>query len=198
MSKKILIVIAIILLVAITGTVFFIFQSNKGENVVSWIVPNVLQPYIRIEKNEELSSGNLTLNGTNPEMNYFFDIYNYNEETAEYSRLDLIPYVKLNIQNENNIENVVNAKVYYIKDITAELNEENLEEITEFGQVGENFETYLKCKKINKYDEKEQNNNVAHYVAKIALNTEAEEYANLENNLTQKFEIMFGYKQAEE
>ena len=42
---------------------------------------------IRIQKNIEKSSTELTLNGNNKEMYYYFDIYNYDEIENEYNSL---------------------------------------------------------------------------------------------------------------
>lgn len=195
MSKKILLSILIILIIVIGGTVFYIFMENSEEDSTVWVVPNVLEPYIRIQKNEELSSTEVTLNGNNKEMYYYFDIYNYDDITAEYSQLELLPYVKLNVQNDSNIQNLVNINLYYIKDISLGFAPENIEEITTKGDAGTNFENYFECKKLGVYNKDNNSENVAHYVAKITLNTENQEYIDLTQNIAQKFEVVLGYKQ---
>lgn len=196
MSKKILLVIVIILFIAIGGTVFYVFSENNEEDTTTFVVPNVLKPYIKIQKNEELSSTEFKLNGSNKEMYYYFDIYNYDEENKEYSQLELIPYVKLDIQSneqQENIQNFVSVNLFYIKDITAEMTPENMEEIVIKGEAGSNFENYFECKKLSKYDEK--NENINHYVAKITLNTEAQEYIDFTGTIEQKLDVVLGYKQ---
>lgn len=198
MSKKILLVIVMILLVAIGGTIFYVFSENGEEETTTFVVPNVLQPYIKIQKNEELSSKDLKLNGSNKEMDYYFDIYNYDESTDEYSQLELIPYVKLDIQSneqQENTQNLISVNLFYIKDITAEMTPENMEEIVIKGEAGSNFENYFECKKLNKYDENNQSQNISHYVAKIILNTEAQEYIDFTGTIEQKLDMVFGYKQ---
>lgn len=195
MSKKILLSILIILIIVIGGTLFYFFMENSTEDSTIWVVPNVLKPYIRIQKNVELSSTELILNGKNKEMYYYFDIYNYDDITAEYSQLELLPYVKLNVQNDNNIQNLVNINLYYIKDISLGFVSENLEEITTKGEAGTNFENYFECKKLDVYDAKNISQNIAHYVAKITLDTEKQEYIDLTQNIAQKFEVVLGYKQ---
>ncbi len=197
MSKKILLSILIILIIVIGGTLFYIFMENSEEDSTVWVVPNVLEPYIRIQKNEELSSTEVTLNGNNKEMYYYFDIYNYDDITAEYSQLELLPYVKLNVQNDSNIQNLVNINLYYIKDISLGFAPENIEEITTKGDAGTSFENYFECKKLGVYNKDNNLENVAHYVAKITLNTENQEYIDLTQNIAQKFEVVLGYKQYE-
>ena len=171
-------------------------MQNSENNALTYLVPDVLEPFIRIEKNEELSSKSLSLNGENNEMYYFFDIYNYSEDLDECSTLDITPYVKINIKQneENEMSDLVNINLYYIKDLDADFDEENVEEITAKGEDGSGYEEYYECKRLYKYDENKVNNNVMHYVAKITLNTEAEEYNNLTENITQKLEIVLGYR----
>lgn len=199
MKKKIIILVILLLLVLLGGLGYYYFlMQNSADNALTFLVPDVLEPFIRIEKNEELSSSNLSLNGENNEMYYFFDIYNYDEISSEYSTLDITPYVKIDIK-QNDIsdedgENFVHINLYSIKNIELGMQEDNIEEITEKGESGSNFEEYYKCKRLYKYDENKKDNNVMHYVVKITLDTEAEEYNNLTENIAQKLEIIFGYR----
>ena len=199
MKKKILILVILLLLILSGGLGYYYFLMQKSDdNALTFLVPNVLEPFIRIEKNEELSSSNLSLNGENNEMYYFFDIYNYDEISAEYSTLDITPYVKIGIKqndiSEEEGENFVNINLYNIKNLELGMQEDNIEEITEKGEEGSGYEEYYKCKRLYKYDENKAENNVMHYAAKITLDTEAEEYNNLTENITQKLEIILGYR----
>lgn len=195
MKKKILLSILLILVIVLGSALFYIFMEKNEEDNTVFVVPNLLKPYIRIQKNIEKSSTELTLNGNNKEMYYYFDIYNYDEIENEYNQINLLPYVKLNVQNDANIQNLVTINLYYIKDLDKGFSTGNFEEIVNKGEVGTNFENYYECKKLNVYNKDSQNDNIAHYVAKITLNNENQEYIDLTQNLAQKFEIVLGYKQ---
>lgn len=199
MKKKIIILVILLLLVLSGGLGYYYFlMQNSADNALTFLVPEVLEPFVRIEKNEEMSSSNLSLNGQNNEMYYFFDIYNYDEISQEYSTLDITPYVKIAIKqtdaSEDEGESFVNVSLYSIKNLELGMQEDNLEEITEKGEAGSGYENYYKCKRLYKYDENKNDNNVMHYVAKITLDTEAEEYNNLTENIAQKLEIILGYR----
>ena len=189
--KKILLILVIIL----GSALFYVYIENNEEDNTVFVVPNVLKPYIRIQKNTEKSSTELILNGNNKEMYYYFDIYNYDDSIGEYNQIELLPYVKLAVQNDNNIQNLVTINLYHIKDLNQGFSTGNFEEITTKGEVGTNFENYYECKKLNVYNKENSNENIAHYVAKITLNNENQEYIDLSQNLAQKFEIVLGYKQ---
>lgn len=195
MKKKILLSILLILVIILGSALFYIFMENNEEDNTVFVVPNLLKPYIRIQKNTEKSSTQLTLNGNNKEMYYYFDIYNYDDTTDEYNQIELLPYVKLEVQNDNNIQNLVSINLYYIKELDKGFSSGNFEEITNKGEVGTNFENYYECKKLNVYNNENPNENISHYVAKITLNNENQEYIDLSQNLAQKFEIVLGYKQ---
>lgn len=206
MNKKVLIAIVIILILAIGGTVGYMYFWNPDEQITSYIVPKILEPYIRIQKNEEMSSSDLTLNGENKEMYYYFDIYNYDELTNEYSSLAITPYVKVGIKQENppenneedgeinNISDYVSVNLYYIKDLSLPVEGDNIEEITVKGELGTDFQDYFECKRLEEYSKENDEKNVAHYMAKVTLNTENENYNNLTENITQKLEITLGYR----
>lgn len=195
MKKKILLSILLILVIVLGSTLFYIFMEKNEEDNTVFVVPNLLKPYIRIQKNIEKSSTELTLNGNNKEMYYYFDIYNYDEIANEYNQIELLPYVKLDVQNDNNIQNLVTMNLYYIKDLEKGFSSGNYEEITKKGDIGTKFENYYECKKLDVYDSENLSENVSHYVAKITLNNENQEYIDLSQNLSQKFEIILGYKQ---
>lgn len=200
MKKKILILVILLLLVLASGLSYYYFlMKESADNALTFLVPNVLEPFVRIERNEdEMASANLILNGENNEMYYFFDLYNYDEISGEYSTLDITPYVKIGVKktdaSEDEGENFEHLNLYSIKNLELGLQEDNLEEITEKGEEGSGFEEYYKCKKLYKYDEQKAENNVMHYVLKITLDTEAEEYYNLTETIDQKLEIILGYR----
>lgn len=195
MKKKFLLSILFILVIILGSTLFYFFMEKNEEDNTIFVVPNILKPYIKIQKNVEKSSTELTLNGNNKEMYYYFDIYNYDEIANEYNQIELLPYVKLDVQNDNNIQNLVTINLYYIKDLERGFSTGNFEEITTKGEVGTNFENYYECKKLSVYNNENPSENISHYVAKITLNNENQEYIELSQNLAQKFEIVLGYKQ---
>ena len=194
MKKKILLSILLILVIILGSALFYVFMEKNEEDSTVFVVPNLLKPYIRIQKNTEMSSTELTLNGNNKEMYYYFDIYNYDDTTSEYNQIELLPYVKLDVQNDSNIQNLVTINLYHVKDLNKGFSSENLEEITTKGEVGTNFENYYECKKLNVYNKENATENISHYVAKITLNNENQEYIDLTQNLAQKFEMVLGYK----
>ncbi len=196
MNKLILITIAVLLVVAVAGSVYY-FGFYNSEETTSYVIPKVLEPYIRIKKNEEMSSQNLTLNSQNKEWYYYFDIYNYDDSIDEYNELEIIPYVKIGINQDDGsttVPSYININLYYLKDLSLGMEESNIEEITTKGEANTNFQDYFECKKLPKYNKDEENQNIAHYVAKISLNTENEDYTNLSYNISQKLEIILGYK----
>jgi len=201
MNKNIIITLVIILFVAVGGTVYYLWLQESDEEITSFIVPNVLEPYVKIEKNEELSSSEFILNGENTEMYYYFELYNYDKDLDVHSTLAITPYVKIGIRTnnaqqveENNDSNYVNINLYYIKDLSLGLVEGNFEEITKRGDEGSGYEEYFECKRLEKYSEGKEEINVNHYLAKVKLNTEDENYNNLKENVNQKLEIILGYR----
>ena len=201
MSKKILVAIIVLAMFALGTTAYYIVLTNQ-EETAKYIVPNVLEPYIKIQKNEELSSKDLVLNGENNEMDYYFDLYNFDEETKEYSTLEITPYVKLAVEQEIADEEgsefvvpeYVNIRLFKIQDISLGLVDGNYTEITAKGSEGSGYEEYFECSKLGRYDENNNSNNIAHYLAKITLDTESDQYNNLTDNISQKFKVILGYK----
>ena len=196
MKKYILLVLLVLLVCALGAIGFYIaFETSEGE-IDSVMIPNIIEPYIRIEKNEEASSEDFTLNGSNKEFLYAFDIYNNNAETEEFSSLEITPYVKIGIKTDSeDIDySFVSINMYSVNDISLGLQEGNFEEITTKGEDGSGFEEYFECKLLPKYDKENESNNVAHYIAKVTLNTEDENYNNLTDNIMQKLELTLGYR----
>lgn len=199
--KKFLIAIAITLIIAIGVMVYYVWLEKDENRTESFFIPNVLEPFIRMEKNEEMTLNEISLNGQNREMYYYFDIYNYDEISEEYNSLAITPYVKIDIKqnninesSENNISNYVTVNLYYINDISMGLVEGNLEEMIYKGENGSGFEEYFECKRLPKYNKQNEQENVSHYVAKLTLNSDDENYNNLTQNIMQKLEIILGYR----
>ena len=192
--KKLFLIILLILTIVVITIGYFVYCTD-------YAVTEVVEPFVKIEKNEELSQANLSLNSENKEIYYYFDLLNYDEMAEQYSKLAITPYVKIGLgeqildtnETSNDISKYVTVNLYYIKDINSNIEGDNLEEITAKGEAGSEYEEYYQCKKLLKYSKDNEQQNISHYVAKITLNTEDENYYNLTQNLTQKLEIILGY-----
>lgn len=143
--------------------------------------------YINIVQNEEKSE-ELKLNKDNTTNYYYFKIINYNTEISKYNQTEVIPYIKLNFENEKDI---LKCKLFKIDSL--EDSEEKWKEITEKGESDTSFAEYYKCENLLPYEEGIENEQ--NYVVKIELDSESENFINLEENINQNFSIVLGYKE---
>ena len=182
-SKVILIIFVFIILIAIViGTItlfksdFEIFNRSLEDEIYVNIVQNG-------EKSEELK-----LNTDNTTNYYYFKITNYNTEISKYNQTEVTPYIKLDFENKTDILKWKLFKVDSIED-----SEENWKEITEKGESETSFAEYYKCQNLLPYEEKNENEH--NYVLKIELNSESEDFINLEEDINSNFSIVLGYKE---
>lgn len=191
MKKKniFIVLILIIILVALIVGVIILREKNTGENGISISADkDIYLDIIRnAEKNEEL-----TLNAGENIKYYYFDIVNYNTIEQKLNQTQLTPYVKI-VFNNNDENKFINWKLYYMNSET-DL-EESWLEITEKGEEETDFAEYYKCMDIGAYNSENENENKHHYVLKIVLDTENEQFTNLEENLTESFSIVLGYRE---
>lgn len=191
MKKKnifFVILLIIIVLLLIFGGIKLLSNNSAENNKVSKDEEEI---YLNIVKNTE-KNGELTLNTSESTKYYYFDIVNYNEEEKKFNQTELTPYVKI-LFNNNDETKFIDWKLYSLENETD--TEELWTEITEKGEEGTNFTEYYKCETLGEYTSEDKENNIKHYVLKMILNTEDEEFANLEENLTESFSIVLGYRE---
>ena len=183
-KKGILVLIVIIILVAIIFELIKLFNSDISifnkvteEDIFINIVQNE-------EKNEELK-----LNNDNQINYYYFKIVNNNLEDEKYNKVEVTPYIKLNFENEAEI---IKYKLYSIESL--EDSEEKWKEIVEKGESQTSFAEYYKCENLLPYEENADTNE-QNYVIKIELDSESENFINLEEDMNQKFSIILGYRE---
>ncbi|MGN1299319.1 MAG: hypothetical protein ACI4UE_04985 [Candidatus Scatovivens sp.] len=192
MKKKyifIILLLVIIISALIFGTIKLITNNSNETDKLN--VGKEKEIYLNIIKNDE-KNGELSLNTNEKVKYYYFDIVNYNEEENQYNETNITPYVKINFNN-NDETNLIQWNLYNINN--EENTEENWIEITEKGDTGTNFEEYYKCAALDQYNSENLNQNVQHYVLKIVLNTENEKFSTLEEDLTENFSIVLGYRE---
>lgn len=192
MRKKNIFIIAILIIIVLVlafGAIKLISNnSNKGNEISK---NNEDEIYLNIIKNTE-KNGELTLNTSENTKYYYFDIVNYNEEEQKFNQIELTPYVKI-VFNNNDENKFIDWELYSLENETD--TEELWTEITEKGEEGTNFTEYYKCKILGAYDSENKDKNKSHYVMKMTLDTEKEEFVNLEENLTENFSIVLGYRE---
>lgn len=191
MKKRNILIVAILIIIvvglAIGAVILIKNNSNKGNEIAN----NEEEIYLNIIKNTE-KNGELTLNTSENTKYYYFDIVNYNEEEQKFNDIELTPYVKI-VFNNNDETKFIDWKLYSIENETD--TEDLWKEISEKGEEGTNFTEYYKCNIVGAYDSENQDKNTNHYVMKMVLNTEKEEFVNLEENLTESFSIVLGYRE---
>ena len=184
MNKKKIILYFILILIIIGVAIFAgkLFadssNSNKNENICVDIIKNV-------DKNVELN-----LSARENEKYYYFDIVNFNSEEQKYNSTEIIPYLKIDLGKKNTY---INYELYALE------NENDTEDkwvkITEKGEEGSSFEKYYKANIIKPYNQENLEENTAHYVLKISLNTKDDAFIDLEEDLTNDLSIVLGYKE---
>lgn len=192
MKKKyifVILILVIIIAALIFGTIKLITNNSNGTDKSNVVEEKEI--YLNIVKNEE-KNGELSLNNDEKVKYYYFDIVNYNEEEKKYNESNITPYVKINFNN-NDETNLIQWNLYNIDN--EEDTEEKWIEITEKGDIGTDFEEYYKCVALNQYNAENSNENVQHYVLKMVLNTENEKFSTLEEDLTENFSIVLGYRE---
>lgn len=157
-------------------------EDNKEEKEI----------YVNILENKE-KNGELKLNAENRTIYYYFDLINYDEETSKYNKTKITPYVKLNIENKESLSQFLTWNIYKIN--SENDSEENWEEIVEKGDEESSFKEYYKCKDLMAFENGNKNNNIQNYVIKINLDVEAENFINLEEDLSKSFSIVLGYRE---
>lgn len=178
----IFIFVFIILIAIIIGAItlfksdFEIFNISSEDEI-----------YVNIVQNEEKSE-ELKLNTDKTTNYYYFKITNNNTELSKYNQTEITPYIKLDFENKIDI---LNYKLYKIDSL--EDSEENWKEITEKGESETSFAEYYKCDNLLPYEE--ANENEHNYVVKIELDSESENFINLEEDINQNFSIVLGYKE---
>ena len=190
-KKNILIVVILIIIVAILAFVAVMLignNSNKGDEISK---NNEDEIYLNIIKNTE-KNGELTLNTSENINYYYFDIVNYNEEEQKFNQVELTPYIKI-VFNNNDENKFIDWKLYSLEKETD--TEDLWTEVVEKGEEGSNFVEYYKCKTLGSYDSENIDKNSNHYVMKIVLDTKKEGFVNLEENLTENFSIVLGYRE---
>lgn len=190
-KKNILIVVILIIIIAglALGAIKLINNnSNKGSEISK---SNEEEIYLNIIKNTE-KNGEMILNTSENTKYYYFDIVNYNEEEQKFNNVELTPYVKI-VFNNNDETKFIDWKLYSIENETD--TEDLWKEISEKGEEGSNFTQYYKCNSVVAYDSENKDKNTNHYVMKMILDTEKEEFVNLEENLTESFSIVLGYRE---
>ena len=191
MKKKNIFIVAILIIIILGLAFGAIKLINNNSNKSNEIANNEEEIYLNIIKNAE-KNGELTLNASENSKYYYFDIVNYNEEDQKYNNVELSPFVKI-LFNNNDETKFIDWKLYYIENETD--TEDLWTEITEKGEEGTNFTEYYKCKTLGVYNSENKDNNIDHYVMKMVLDTEKEEFTKLEENLTESFSIVLGYRE---
>lgn len=192
MKKKnmfFIILLIVIVLLLIFGTIRLLSNNSTENTEIS--KKDEEEIYLNIIKNTE-KNGELTLNTNENTKYYYFDIVNYNEEEQRFNKTELTPYVKI-LFNNNDETKFIDWKLYALENETD--SEELWTEVTEKGEEGTNFTEYYKCKTLKEYNSEDKEKNKNHYVLKMILNTENEEFVNLEENLTESFSIVLGYRE---
>ena len=190
-KKNILIVVLLIIIIAVLAIVAVKLISNNSDRSDQISKNNEDEIYLNILKNTD-KNGELTLNANEKIKYYYFDIVNYNEEEQKFNQSELTPYVKI-VFNNNDEKQFIDWKLYSLGNETD--TEELWTEVVEKGEEGTNFTEYYKCKTLGVYDSKNKDKNSSQYVMKIVLDTEKEEFVNLEENLTENFSIVLGYRE---
>lgn len=192
MKKKNILIIAILIIIIVGlafGAAMLINNNSNKSGEISKSGEEEI--YLNIIRNTE-KNGELTLNNDENTKYYYFDIVNYNEEEQKFNQTELTPYVKI-VFNNNDENKFIDWKLYSLGNETD--TEELWTEVVERGEEGTNFTEYYKCKTLGVYDSKNKDKNSSHYVMKIVLDTEKEEFVNLEENLTENFSIVLGYRE---
>ena len=145
--------------------------------------------YVNIVQNGEKSE-ELKLNTDNTTNYYYFKITNYNTEISKYNQAEVTPYIKLEFENKTDILKWKLFKIDSLKD-----SEEEWKEITEKGESETSFAEYYKCENLLPYEEGFDTINEHNYVVKIELDSESENFINLEEDVNQNFSIVLGYKE---
>ena len=185
MKKKIVIFLLVLIILIVTIVMMIkLFDGN-----VPFKSTSEDEIYVNIVQNEEKSE-ELKLNTDNTTNYYYFKITNYNTEISKYNQTEVIPYVKLDFENETDI---LTHKLYRVDSLKD--SEEEWKEILEKGESETSFEEYYKCEKLLPYEEGFDTINEHNYVLKIELNSESEDFINLEQDINSKFSIVLGYKE---
>ena len=187
MKNKIVIFILIILVIA--GLIFGAFKLFSSDTIIEASEKDI---YVNILENEE-KNNELKLNTDNTTIYYYFDLINYDVQAQKYNQTELTPYIKINFENKENLDGIIDWGVYKI-DPENDL-EENWKEINEKGDEKSSFAEYYKCENLLAFEEGNEKNNIQNYVVKINLNTETENFINLEEDLLEAFSIVLGYKE---
>lgn len=190
-KKNILIVVILIIIVSVLAIVAVKLISNNSGRSDQISINKEDEIYLNIVKNTDKNE-ELTLNANENIKYYYFDIVNYNEEEQKFNQSELTPYVKI-VFNNNDENQFIDWKLYSLEKETD--TEDLWTEVVEKGEEGSNFVEYYKCKTVGIYNSENEDENKSHYVIKMVLDTEKEEFINLEENLTENFSIVLGYRE---
>ena len=151
MKNKIVIFILIILVVA--GLILGAYKFFTSDSITQASEKNI---YVNILEDEEKNK-ELKLNTDNKTIYYYFNLVNYDLENGNYNQTEITPYIKINFENKENLDGIIDWGVYKI-DSENDL-EENWKEINEKGDENSSFAEYYKCENLLAFEEGNEKNN---------------------------------------